>query len=179
MPGRYHILRLPHNLGKGGAVRAGMLQAQGEYIFFIDADGSTPIHEIDTFQPYLSSDDDIYIGVRTIKHEAPLRRRFFGYGYISLANFLLNMHVADFTCGFKCYRRDVARLVFSRQTLNNWSFDAEDLCIAQQHGCRIKEIPVHWTHRGGSKVRVLRNVIMCGLDLVRICYNQRRQRYAR
>jgi len=177
VPGRYAILRLPCNRGKGGAVQAGMLQAKGDYIFFIDADGSTAISEIDTFMPCLGPHFDIYVAVRTIKHQAPLKRKFFGYGYIYLTNALLGMRLADFTCGFKCYRRDAARLIFSKQTLNNWSFDAEDLFIAHRHGCTIKEIPVYWTHKGGSKVRVWRNVIRCGVDLFRIRYNGLRKMY--
>jgi len=177
VPGSYTILRLPRNRGKGGAVQAGMLHARGEYLFFIDADGSTSISEIDTFMPFLGPGYDIYVAVRTIKHQAPLKRKFFGYGYIYLTNLLLGMRLADFTCGFKCYRRDAARLIFSKQTLNNWSFDAEDLFIAHRHGYSIKEIPVYWTHKGGSKVRVWRNVIRCGFDLLRIRYNSMRKLY--
>ncbi len=176
-PSRYRILRLPRNMGKGGAVRKGMLEADGEYIFFIDADGSTSIKEIDNFIPHFSPEFDIYIAVRTIKHEAPFKRRFFGYGYIYLTNFLLSMQISDFTCGFKCYQRNVARTVFSKQTINNWSFDAEDLFIAKKHKFRVKEIPVYWRHIGGSKVKVLKNIIECGFDLLRIKYNDMCNKY--
>ena len=171
LPGRYEILSLPQNQGKGGALKKGMLEAHGEYVFFIDADGSTSIEEIDNFTPHFSPEFDIYIAVRTKKHEAPFKRRFFGYGYIYMTNFILQTKISDFTCGFKCYRRDVAQKIFSRQTLNNWSFDAEDLYIATKDGCRVKEIPVYWKHVGGSKVKVLKNVIVCGFDLFRIRYN--------
>jgi dolichyl-phosphate beta-glucosyltransferase len=171
VPGRYKLLRLSENLGKGGAVRKGMLEAGGEYIFFIDADGSTSIVEIDKFITHFSPEFDIYIAVRTIKHEAPFKRQFFGYGYIFLANIFLQMNVSDFTCGFKCYRHDIAQEIFSRQTLNNWSFDAEDLYITKKYGYKVKEIPVYWKHVEGSKVKVLKNVIICGFDLLRIRYN--------
>lgn len=167
----YRILKLPINRGKGEAVRQGMLKACGEYIFFVDADGSTSIHEIDTFVPYFKNDIAVYIAVRTKKHEAPMKRKFFGYGYIFLANIFLQTHVSDFTCGFKCYRRDAAQRIFNRQTLANWSFDAEDLFIARKYRYAIKEIPVFWKHYGGSKVKVFRNVIECGLDLLKIRWN--------
>jgi dolichyl-phosphate beta-glucosyltransferase len=168
VPGMYRIEQLEHNQGKGGALRAGMLAARGRFILFLDADGSTAISELDNFIPVLCDDYDIFIAVRTKKHAAPFKRRFFGYGYIFLANFLLGMRTSDFTCGFKCYSMQAAHTVFSRQRLNNWSFDAEDLFIAKKSGLRIREIPVYWKHVGESKVKVFKNVIICGIDLLRI-----------
>ena len=170
IPDKFRILDLAINQGKGAAVKNGMLAAQGEYVFFLDADGSTAIEEIDKFIPLFSPEIDIYMAVRTKKHFAPFKRVFFGKGYIKLANFLLGLTISDFTCGFKCYRLETARKIFSRQLLKNWSFDAEDLYIAQKEGCRIKEIPVYWKHVGGSKVKVLRNIIVCGWDLILIRY---------
>ena len=102
----------------------------------------------------------------------------FGKGYIKLANFLLGLTISDFTCGFKCYRLEAAQKVFSRQRLMNWSFDAEDIFIAKKHGCTIKEIPVYWKHTGGSKVKVLKNVIVCGWDLILIKYYNLRGKYS-
>lgn len=177
LAGTYRIVKLPVNRGKGAAIREGMLQAKGDYIFFLDADGSTSIREIDNFMPKFSPGIDIYIATRTIKHKAPQKRKFFGYGYIFLANLLLGLRVVDITCGFKCYSRESARKIFPLQTLNNWSFDAEDLFIARKHGYEIMGIPVHWQHVGESKVKVFKNVFMCGLDLVRIRYKNYRGFY--
>ena len=170
VPDKFQILELATNQGKGAAVKNGMLAAQGEYVFFLDADGSTAIEKIDEFIPTFSPEIDIYMAVRTKKHFAPFKRVFFGKGYIKLANFLLGLTISDFTCGFKCYRQEAARKVFSRQLLKNWSFDAEDIFIAKKEGCKIKEIPVYWKHVGGSKVKVLKNIIVCGWDLFLIKY---------
>lgn len=177
VPGMYRIEQLKHNQGKGSALRTGMLAARGRYILFLDADGSTAITELDNFIPTFSADHDIYIAVRTKKHAAPLKRKLFGYGYIFLANCILGMGLSDFTCGFKCYSLQAARTVFSRQRLNNWSFDAEDLFIAKKFNYRIKEIPVYWKHVGDSKVRVFKNVIVCGIDLLKIRINGLLGRY--
>jgi dolichyl-phosphate beta-glucosyltransferase len=178
LAGKYEIVSLPRNQGKGGALRRGMLHARGEYVFFLDADGSTSIRELEPFCAALKPGCDVYIAVRTKKHEAPFKRRFFGYGYIYLANALLGARVSDFTCGFKCYSRTAAQTIFMRQRLNNWSFDAEDLFLARKFGFAVQEIPVYWKHVGGSKVRVLKNVLVCGLDLLRIRWNDLRGKYA-
>lgn len=170
IPDKFRILELEKNQGKGAAVKNGMLAAQGEYVLFVDADGSTAIEEINNFIPLFRPEFDIYIAVRTKKHFAPFKRVFFGRGYIKLTRFLLGITVSDFTCGFKCYRQEAAQEIFSRQLLKNWSFDAEDLYIAQKKGYSVKEVPVYWKHIGGSKVKVLKNIIICGWDLLRIRY---------
>ena len=177
IPDKFRILELATNQGKGAAVKNGMLAAQGEYVFFIDADGSTAIEELGNFIPLFRAEFDIYIAVRTKKHFAPFKRVFFGRGYIKLTRFFLGLTVSDFTCGFKCYRQEAARKIFSQQLLKNWSFDAEDLYIAQKEGCRIKEVPVYWKHIGGSKVKVLKNIIVCGWDLIRIRYYSLCEKY--
>jgi len=178
LPGQYRIIRLPQNAGKGAAIRKGMMEAAGECIFFLDADGSTSIEEIDRFMPHFSEEIDIYIARRTLKQKAPFKRKFFGYGYILLANFFLRLGVSDITCGFKCYRKRCVQTIFSRQRLNNWSFDAENIFVARKYGYRIKEIPVAWEHASGSKVRVLRNIAVCGLDLLRIRLNDLKGLYS-
>lgn len=175
--GKFRILKLEKNQGKGAAVKYGMLAAQGEYVFFMDADGSTAVQVIDEFIPEFEPDIDIYIAVRTKKHFAPFKRVFFGKGYIRLANFLLGLKISDYTCGFKCYRQEAAQEVFSRQRLNNWSFDAEDIYLARKYRHKIKEISVYWKHVGGSKVKVLKNVIVCGWDLFRIQYYNLSRKY--
>ena len=178
VPGTFRVVQLPVNAGKGAAIRKGMLESKGEYIFFLDADGSTSIEEIDRFMPFFAEDVDIYIAQRTLKQKAPFKRKLFGYGYIMLANLLLQLDVKDITCGFKCYRRGCVQTIFSRQTLNNWSFDAENVFTARKHGYRIEEIQVAWEHTPGSKVKVFKNIIVCGFDLLKIRLNDLRGLYS-
>ena len=44
---RFRVLTLVKNLGKGGAVRRGVLVARGRRILFADADGATTFSELD------------------------------------------------------------------------------------------------------------------------------------
>ncbi|HUW59461.1 MAG TPA: glycosyltransferase, partial [Candidatus Bathyarchaeia archaeon] len=53
------------NRGKGYAVKQGMLEAQGQYRLFYDADGSTPISEVDKLWVPLSAGADVVIGSRS------------------------------------------------------------------------------------------------------------------
>ena len=50
------LIDLHPNRGKGGAVKAGMLDARGQYVLFTDADQSTPIGEADKLLAKIEGD---------------------------------------------------------------------------------------------------------------------------
>src|SRR5262245_1267723 len=60
------LVRLPHNRGKGYAVRTGMLEATGQLRLFADADGATPIREIGRLEERITYGADIAIGSRAL-----------------------------------------------------------------------------------------------------------------
>lgn len=171
--GLLHILRNSKNLGKGGALRVGMLRAKGKYLFFSDSDLSVPIETLPVFLVELERSCDVAIGTRqkvgsNIEVHQPFYRELMGKAYTRLSNWILNLRVSDFTCGFKGFRGDVARNLFFRQQLHNWSFDAEILYLARLQGYRVQEIPVNWRDDRGSKVRLWRDAISSFLGLVQI-----------
>jgi dolichyl-phosphate beta-glucosyltransferase len=65
------------------------------------------------------------------------------------------------------YRRDAAQKVFSRQKLDGFSFDVEDLYLAKKAGVKAIEVPVHWANVEGTKVSMGQG-IKSFTDLVRI-----------
>lgn len=164
------IYQQPRNSGKGGAVRQGMLLGNGEYLFFSDADLSVPIEMLPVFLAELENHCDVTIGTRKksgalIEIHQPFYRELLGKAYVRLSNWILGLGVSDFTCGFKGFRRDAARNLFSRQRLSNWSFDAEILYLARLKGYRIQEIPVTWRDDRDTKVRLWRDVLTSFLGL--------------
>lgn len=176
------LLELQRNYGKGKAVREGMLRAQGDCILFIDADGSTSIGEFDKMQPLISGEKDVIIGTRKAKgahiiEHQPFLREFLGKGFSALSNFIMQVHVTDFTCGFKCFSRRAARDIFSRSVINDWSFDAEILHIAKKRGYEITEVPVTWKNNRTSKVRLAQDVFNTMKGLLRIRLNSLKGRY--
>ena len=167
------LIRLASNHGKGYAVRAGVLNAIGSDVLFADADGSTPIGEIERLCFALEEGADVAIGSRAleaegIRVEARLYRHLIGRTFHQLVKWLANAGVADTQCGFKLFRGLAAQDLFSRLRMNGYSFDVEVLIIARRRGYRIAEVPVNWTHKAGSKVSLSVDSLRMARDLFRI-----------
>lgn len=162
------------NLGKGASVRRGILEAAGEYIFFMDADLSVPVEELGgALEVMARNEDPILIGSRRvsgarIERRQPFVRECLGQAFTGLARILLSRRIVDFTCGFKGFRRDVARTLFSLQQCSGWAFDAEILYMARLLGLSVCQHPVRWRHHGSSRVRFPQDVWRSLSALVRI-----------
>jgi dolichyl-phosphate beta-glucosyltransferase len=167
------VIRLAANHGKGYAVRTGVVNAIGRLVLFADADGATPIGEIERLESALDSGVDIAVGSRALRGtgvqvHAKLYRHLIGRTFHLLVEWLADGGVKDTQCGFKLFRSAVAQDLFSRMRMNGFSFDVEVLVMARRRGYRIAEVPVNWTHRPGSKVRLTLDSLHMAADLVRI-----------
>jgi dolichyl-phosphate beta-glucosyltransferase len=158
------LLQNPGNRGKGYAVRHGMLEAAGEWILYTDADLSAPIDDAPKLAEAAAKNSAVVaIGSRAIDrslvsvHQSPFRElsgRFFNL----VMRTITGLPFRDTQCGFKLYRADAAREIFSRQKQDGFSFDVEDLVIAQKLGLRTVEVPVRWANVEGTKVRLSQGI---------------------
>lgn len=169
------------NMGKGYSLKRGVLSATGDYILFMDADMSTPLTAFNNFEKYLG-DYDIIMGSRwreesNIKIPQPLYRRMLAHIFYAIVRAFYLKDITDTNCGFKCYRKDVAHDIFSKQLLRGWGFDVELLYIAQKRNYRIMEVPVVWAHGKDSKVNMLTVPILTLIELARIKINDWKRRY--
>ena len=169
----HQVLVAPQNRGKGYAVRQGMLAATGFYVLFTDADLSTPIEEVTRFLALLEKDQDVVIGSRAlpdsqVEIHQDLLRETMGKVFNLLAQLFAFKGIHDSQCGFKCFRREVARKLFGLQKLDGFSFDVEIVYLAQKLGFRLLELPVIWRNSAQSRVQVLRDPLMMFWDVLRI-----------
>ena len=176
------ILESVSNRGKGYAVRAGMLEASGEFILFSDADLSTPIEEVERLIDVLNDGSHVAIGSRAlsdsdIRIPQPRWRQELGRMFNRLVRCFLIRGIRDTQCGFKCFRHDVARCIFSRQRVDGFGFDVEVLWIAQKLGYRVAEVPVVWSNHPVSSVHPVRDSLAMLVHIVAIRYNDLRGRY--
>jgi dolichyl-phosphate beta-glucosyltransferase len=171
--GRIRALACPH-MGKGAAVRMGMLNAKGRFVLFMDADGATPLNEIPKLLAGVERGYDVAFGSRVVQHpgEVEVRtkfhRRLIGRTFAFLVNLLALEGVADTQCGFKMFRRDAAAAIFSRQKTSGFAFDVEILFLARRLALSIVEMPVNWVAQPGSKVNLVADSMRMLWDISRL-----------
>lgn len=172
------LLQLENNSGKGSAVKHGVLNASGEYIVFADADGATPMAELERLDQALNAGADVAIGSRAMGGDGThvdtlVHRRLIGRIFNALVNFIVLPDVSDTQCGFKAFRRKAARFVFSHQRSGRYSFDVELLLIARRAGLKIKEVAVNWTNIPGSKVNLLSDSFAMLKEIIQLRFMHR------
>ncbi|MCX7919589.1 MAG: glycosyltransferase family 2 protein [bacterium] len=173
------FIRYTPNRGKGYAVKTGMLEAKGKYCLFSDADLSTPIEELDRFLQIMESENcHIVIGSRglptsqVLKHQPWFRERM-GKIFNWFVQKLVFPGIKDTQCGFKLFRAEVIQPLFSRQTINRFSFDVELLYLARRLGYKIVEEPVRWVNSPATKVNPITDATRMLFDLFRIRWKHR------
>jgi glycosyltransferase involved in cell wall biosynthesis len=172
----------PGNRGKGFAVRNGMLAARGDWRLFTDSDLSAPIEELDKLiEAAERHKADVAFGSRAVDRSLvsvhqPWSREVSGRIFNLIMRTLTGLPHRDTQCGFKLYRGEAAREVFTRQKLDGFGFDVEDLFIAKRLGLPALEVPVRWADVEGTRVS-LKTGLRAFSDLLVIRWNQLRGRY--
>ncbi len=159
--------------GKGAALRAGILAAQGDVILFSDADLSCPIEEEQKLRRALDTGYDIAIASRRLSEsevDKSLRRRIMSALFNWVVQALALPGIKDSQCGFKAFRRDVAHTLFGMSRVDGWAFDVEILFLARKAGYSIAEVPVRWGQVGGSQVKIVRDSLHMVRDIIQFRY---------
>lgn len=167
------LMTISHG-GKGCAVRAGMLAAQGELLIFADADMATPPDQLPKLVEALAT-ADIALGSRIqpdgsdMRASQPHFRRFVGRLFRYAAQLWVTGPIRDTQCGFKGFRRDAGRDLFGRLRITSIVFDADLIYVARRRGYLIAVVPVAWADRRGSRMNARPRLAMrVAWDLIRI-----------
>jgi glycosyltransferase involved in cell wall biosynthesis len=156
---RIKILRNTKNLGKGGAIRHGVLEASGEMIVFTDSDLPFTLEPVTQTIKLLNQGYDIVIGDR-LHPESKCQthvswiRRLSSQMFTFLVNVVIGLPFRDTQCGYKAYRSAVAKDLFKTGVIESFSFDVEMLLIAVRRGYRIISQPIHLVNNETTTVRL-------------------------
>ena len=175
----YRYLDLVH-AGKGSAVRAGVAEAAGDPIVFLDADLTIPVETIDAFLNALADGADVVVASRYVRGsvvDRPWWRVVMGLVFRTAVHAIVPIDVSDTQCGGKMYTAEAAKDLFARSRLTGFAFDAEVLFIARRRGYRVVETPVEIHQRAHTSISFLRDTPVMLRDLVRIRWNALRGRY--
>jgi dolichyl-phosphate beta-glucosyltransferase len=173
---RYPFIRVLHSAkGKGAAVRAGMMAGEGRYLFMCDSDLSMPIEEVRKFLPPLLDNYDVAIASRegpgAHRYNEPQFRHLMGRVFNLIVRVIAIPGFQDTQCGFKSFRREVAREVFTDGTMDGWAFDVEALFIALRRGYKVVAVPINWYHDPDSRVNPIHDTWRMFRDVLKIRIN--------
>jgi len=170
--GLIEVLQLQSNLGKGEAVRLGMLSALSKgatEVGYADADFATPANDLVWLHAALLSDEQLMcvLGSRWARLGAVVERsnarHYLGRVFATLASMMLKLGVYDTQCGAKWFRGS-SLLVASLQSgfISRWAFDVELIGrlyngVGGEYGYEagaFKELALTtWVDKPGSKIR--------------------------
>lgn len=157
--GVLRVLVEPRRIGKGGALIMGLKEARGDYVGFVDADGSTPPEAFQDLIDHRRDADCIiasrYLPESTAEPRQPWRRRIASRIMNLLVRIMFGLRLTDTQCGAKLIRREAVGNVLPLLGQTQWAFDVDLLFQLKRCGHSIKEIPTVWHDIAGSKLRIV------------------------
>ena len=161
----FRVISLEHNLGKGGAIRAGMLAARGAVVAFTDAD--LPFHSDALYHAVhlvLKDEYDAVFGDRNhpmsrVNTRRPYGRQTASLVFQQLQRLILPLRTRDTQCGLKVFRHDVGVSLFRSLESRGFAFDVEIVARAERSGVRLGSVPVVLVRDELSKVSLFRHAL--------------------
>jgi glycosyltransferase involved in cell wall biosynthesis len=151
------VMRLPFNLGIGGAAQAGFVYAEErgyDFMAQVDGDGQHDPAQLSTLTDAIDRlRVDMVCGSRflgtDLKYPAPISRRTGIHIFAFLLSRFVGQPVSDPTSGFRLYNRRAIRLFAS-----NYPHDypeVEAVLMLHHHRLTMREVPVRMFERGGGR----------------------------
>ena len=150
------------NLGKGAALKTGIKKAKNQWILTSDIDFSVSLFElknwIEKFIQFKKKDEIVFFGSRAHNQSivnSKFYRKIIGYFLSKIIFYFLNIEIKDTQCGFKLYKKKIAKKLFSLIISKGFEHDIELTLILKKNNIKIIEFPITWTHKKFSKVDIL------------------------
>ncbi len=152
------VVNFPAAIGKGGAVIEGFKLAKGDFIGFVDADGSTSASEFSRLAQSIGNADGV-IASRWVKDAhvvvpQPFERKVAGRVFNFLVRLLFQLPYHDTQCGAKLFSKKAITDILPRIGITDWAFDIDILFLLRQRGYVIVETPTVWTDRSASNLNL-------------------------
>lgn len=161
------------NVGKGYAIKKGVLSSKREWILICDLDMSVKPSQIDTWykKKYILKKNEAYFGSRKhslSKIKTSFVRKQLGVIFNLIIFFLFGIKIKDTQCGFKLFNKNYAKFVFRKISSYRFSFDVELVLLLKKKNIKIRELPVNWVHESGSKLNIFFDIPLMLYDLLKI-----------
>ena len=165
------LVKYKNNVGKGYAIKKGVLKSTKNWILICDADMSVNPNQfkvwyknnriIDKKQAYFGSRRHLKSNV-----ESSTIRRILGLFLILFIRVLFNFRLKDSQCGFKVFHKSYALKIFKKLSSFRFAFDIELIILLKKSKIKIIELPLKWVHQDGSKLSLLYDMPKMIYDII-------------
>ena len=171
------IIKSKKNLGKGSALKLGIKEARYDWILTTDIDMSVSLFQIYSWlkRKLINKRYFVYFATRT-HQQSIVQRNFFrkvlGDVGSLLKLIILNIKIKDTQCGYKLYKKTIAKLVFSKLKSQGYEHDMEIILLLKMRNIGIRELPVKWKHKKNSKLNIFWDPVkmFIGMLIIRFRY---------
>jgi dolichyl-phosphate beta-glucosyltransferase len=154
------LVKYKNNVGKGYAIKKGILKSKKSWLLICDADMSVSPNQFSIWYKNKKIIDkkQAYFGSR--RHQksnvkSSIIRRILGLLFIIFIRVLFNIKLKDSQCGFKVFHKNYALKVFKKISSFRFAFDIELIILLKKSKIKIIELPLKWVHQNGSKLNLL------------------------
>lgn len=172
----YKIIRIKKNKGKGNAIKCGVIHSKNDWILTIDTDISVSLIQLNEWikKEFIKKNVSIYFGSRNLKNskvEFKIYRNIIGKIFTYILKILFEIEINDTQCGFKLYKKKVAKSIFAKIKDNGFIHDVEVFLLSKKYNYPVKELPVKWIHKKESKLNLLFDIFKMFFALIKIKKN--------
>ncbi len=166
---RLKVINFARNFGQTAAMMAGFDHSRGSIIIPIDADLQNDPNDIPRLLAKLDEGYDVVSGWRKNRKDDIIKRNFLSHCANWLISFFSGVHLHDYGCSLKAYRRSVIERVKLYGEMHRFI-----PIYASWYGARITEIEVtHHARRFGRSNYGMVRIIKVILDLIVVCFLDR------
>jgi dolichyl-phosphate beta-glucosyltransferase len=173
------IIDIKKNVGKGRAISQGIAQVLYSWVLTSDIDMSVKLKQFTDWkkQKFIKKNYSVYIGSRAHK-KSIVKKTFLRHmlglimGYI--VNFLFNLNHLDTQCGFKLYKKEIAKKAFNKLIRPRYEHDVEVMIRLKLKKIEVIELPVKWVHKPNSKLNIIYDPIkmFIGILILKLNYSK-------
>jgi dolichyl-phosphate beta-glucosyltransferase len=170
------LIHHKHNLGKGAAVRSGMLAATREIRIFTDADIPFQYGTMEAMlKQFQAPMVDVVVGDRRNSDyfaNTSAVRQIGTRVFSAVVNLIMMQRMGDTQCGIKGFRASCIDAVVAQSTLNGFAADIEWMHRAKKQGLQVRAVSAEFRNAGKSSVVLWKHALPMLFDVLKMRFSK-------